>query len=196
MAKGDIPLRRLRSPGFAVALCVCVGSACGHGASSGTGAASGSDGAAVDLSGRELSLRLEADRAEYRIGESLRLHAYLFNHTKRPMMVLRRATHVDLGLDAQNEVGVYLATLPPPEPPPPPERGDLAILPPGASVEFVDWELLGMINREILAGKGRKGRFTVRATYRADPSLRKLDPDTWVGELRSNAIEIVIREAL
>lgn len=144
-----------------------------------------------------LRLRLEARRTNYDASEPLELMAYLENMRNSPITVMRRASHVDLGLDAFNAAGEFITSLLPPAPPMPPTREDLAVMEPGASLLLGDWELLSRVNQQIMAGHGRKGRFSVKAAYHAGSGLtaelKALDPTVWTGSLTSNTVEIEVR---
>jgi RNA polymerase sigma factor (sigma-70 family) len=158
-------------------------------------------GAAVAKGGEAvngLSLRLEAARTEYRQGEPLDLRVFLDNVGDQPLVVLKRTTHVDMGIEAYDAQRQFIVSLLPPAPPPRLAAGDLAPLAAGASLELKDWEMLVRVNREIQAGHGRAGRFTIRASYRAQAAgdfwnVRRLDPAAWVGALQSNAVEVEIK---
>ena len=145
-----------------------------------------------------LCLRLEAAKAEYRQGEPLDLRVFLDNVADKPLVVLKRTTHVDMGIEAYDAQRQFIVSLLPPAPPPRLAAGDLAPLAAGASLELKGWEMLVRVNREIQAGHGRTGRFTIRASYRAQAggdfwNVRKLDPAAWVGALQSNAVELEIK---
>jgi hypothetical protein len=145
-----------------------------------------------------LHLELRAPKTLFAAGEALDLSAWLVNETAEPITVLRRASHVDLGLDASNRDGEFITSLLPPEPPPPPTAADLATIAPNGELELVDWELLNRVNQQIEAGNGRTGRFQVAARYHAgtglSENLRQLDPAAWVGSLKSNSILIDVGE--
>ena len=144
-----------------------------------------------------LSLRLQAGKTTLAAGQPLELRAFLHNGTGGELVVMLRASHVDLGLDARNSAGDYITTLLPPGPPRPPTRGDLQKLAPGASMEFKSWELLNRVNRQIGAGNGRTGEFRVKASYHAGvgttDKLRTLDPAAWTGSLTSDEIVITVK---
>ena len=143
-----------------------------------------------------LRLELRARKTQYAAGEALELTAWLINDGASSLVVLNRASHVDLGIDAANEADEFLTSLLPPEPPEPPTAADLATLQPGGELELADWELLSRVNQQIRAGNGRSGRFTVTARYHAGSglteNLRKLDPSAWVGSLTSNAVVLEV----
>ena len=146
---------------------------------------------------RRVALELRAPKTLFEAGEPLELTAWLVNETAEPIVVLRRASHVDLGLDAKNRDGEFITALLPPEPPPPPTTADLATVAPHGELELLDWELLDRVNQQILAGNGRTGRFLVAARYHAgsglSENLRELDPAAWVGALKSNTILLDVR---
>lgn len=121
----------------------------------------GEEEAAASVAGLHLELR--APKTLFEAGEPLELTAWLVNETAEPIVVLRRASHVDLGLDAKNRDGEFITALLPPEPPPPPTTDDLATVAPHGELELLDWELLDRVNQQILAGNGRTGRFLVAA---------------------------------
>jgi RNA polymerase sigma factor (sigma-70 family) len=157
------------------------------------GAAAAKGGEAVN----GLSLRLEAAKAEYRQGEPLELRVFLDNVGDKPLVVLKRTTHVEMGIEAQDAGKQFIVSQLPPAPPPRLKAEDLAPLAAGASLELKNWEMLIRINWEIKTGHGRTGRFTIRASYRAQAegdfwNVRKLDPNAWVGALQSNAVEVEI----
>jgi hypothetical protein len=144
-----------------------------------------------------LRLELRASQTTYAPGEPLELEAFLVNSGSGPAVVLGRATHVDLGIDATNEAGEFITTLLPPEPPLPPTTDDLEVLEAGDELRFDDWEMLQRVGEQIAAGNGRTGRFTVRAFYHAGapttPSLLELDPAAWVGSLTSEPLVVEVR---
>ena len=160
------------------------------------GPSTGEDEGATSVAGLHLELRTPT--TIYAAGEPLDFTAWLVNETAEPIAVLRRASHVDLGLDASNGNGEFITSLLPPEPPPPPTAADLATVDPGGELELVDWELLDRVNQQIAAGNGRTGRFLVAARYHAgsglSENLRVLNPTAWVGSLRSNAVLIDVGE--
>jgi hypothetical protein len=144
-----------------------------------------------------LRLELRSSKTIFDAGKPLDLTAWLINETDAPIVVLRRATHVDLGLDASNPNGEFITSLLPPEPPPPPTADDLAVIDPHGALELVDWEMLDRVNQQIAEGNGRTGRFRVAAQYDAgsglSENLRQLDPTAWVGSLESNSILIDVQ---
>ncbi|MBI5487631.1 MAG: hypothetical protein HY905_09885 [Deltaproteobacteria bacterium] len=158
-------------------------------------AAATADGAGSTAA--ELRLELRTPKTVYAEGEALEFTAWLVNGTAAPVVVLRRAAHVDLSLDAVNEAGEFITTLLPPEPPMPPTADDLATIDPGAELELRDWELLQRVNEQIVGGNERTGRFVVTARYHAGTglteNLRELDPAAWVGSLTSNTVLIEVR---
>ena len=144
-----------------------------------------------------LRLEVRASRTTYAQGEPLELEAWLVNGGTGPAVVLARASHVDLGLDASNEAGEFVTSLLPPEPPPPPTRDDLALLEAGAELRFADWEMLQRVNEQLMAGHGRTGTFKVRAFYHVGTGLTEnlpaLDPAAWTGSVASEPLTIEIR---
>jgi hypothetical protein len=144
-----------------------------------------------------LRLEVRASRTTYAAGEPLELEAWLVNGGSGPAVVLARASHVDLGLDASNEAGEFVTSLLPPEPPPPPTREDLALLAAGAELQLRDWEMLQRVNEQLAAGNGRTGTFKVRAYYHAGTGLTEnllaLDPAAWTGSVASEPLTIEIR---
>jgi hypothetical protein len=147
-----------------------------------------------------LSLRLVAAKTRYAGKEPLELRVFLDNVGPKRLTVLKRTSHVDLGIEAYDAERRFIVSLLPPSPPPALAAGDLAPLAAGASLELKNWELLRSINHQIKVGHGRTGRFTIRAVYRAQSAgdrwnVRKLDADAWAGTLKSNPVEVVIAEA-
>ena len=138
---------------------------------------------------------LKAHKSSYKKGEPLLLEASLRNQDQAPVTVLRRASHVDLGLDAYNANREFITSLLPPAPPLPPTKDDLGQVPAGGALLLGNWELLQRINQQIEEGNGRNGQFTVKATYHVGVGLtemlKELDPAVWTGELTSN--EVVVR---
>ncbi|MBN1769622.1 MAG: hypothetical protein JXB32_00040 [Deltaproteobacteria bacterium] len=202
---------------WAGAALVCLAAAGCPRSGSGTGSASpradeGSEAAAGPGSGTargdpgpgdatapstELRLELRTSKTSYAAGEPLAFTAWLVNGDSRPVVVLRRASHVDLGLDAANEAREFITSLLPPEPPEPPTADDLATVPAGGELELADWEMLARVNEQILAGNGRTGHFEVKAYYHAGAGLTEnlttLDPAVWTGSLVSNTVPIDVR---
>ncbi len=142
-----------------------------------------------------LSLRLEAKKTTYRLGEALNFRVYLDNKGQEELTVFHRTSHVDLGLHAFDKQGKFITSLLPPAPPRPPKQTDLVRFSKGKSLELKNWELLDRVNREIKQGNGRIGEFKVKASYHVGQgttkNVRKLDPTVWVGNLYSN--EFVVR---
>jgi len=147
----------------------------------------------------DLGLRLVAGRTTYRAGEPLDLRVFFDNHGDVPILVMARATHVDLFLSAYDDDGDFLVTLLPPEPPPPPTAADLATVPAKGTLELTSWELLGRINERIIAGHGRTGSFALTAGYVAGmgltDGLRRLDGSVWIGRLTSNAVVVTYADS-
>lgn len=146
---------------------------------------------------RELALRLVIKKTVYRAGEPLEARVFLDNKGRRAQLVLRRASHVDVGFDARNKAGKFITELLPPVPPRPPTAQDFVTLKPGASVELKNWELLHRVNRQITAGNGRKGVFVVSASYHVWPkkvaAVKGLAGTPWTGKLQSNRITVTYR---
>lgn len=144
-----------------------------------------------------LRLRLVAARATLAAKQPLKLRVFLDNTSKAPLVVFKRTSHVDLGLDAKDDDGEFITTLLPPGPPMPPAAKDLTTLAPGASLELTNWELLNRINQQIARGNGRTGTFHVHASYHAGvgttEKLRELNKAAWVGSLESNEVLVTVK---
>lgn len=148
----------------------------------------------------KLALRLAADKKVYEAGEPLDLRLFLDNGTSKKVTVMRRASHVDSDLRANDGSGQFITSTlgPPPAPPGPPTQKDLAVIEPGKSLELRSWQMLDMVNRQIRKGNGNTGSFALRATYHAGSgmttNLKELDLEVWNGILESAPVTIEIRD--
>ena len=187
---------RVTSWSCAAALLLALAGCCHCRSGDGAGASADND-EAKSVVKQGLQLRLWAGKTSYGKEQPLQLRAHLVNSGGATLTVLRRAAHVDLGLDARNDAGEFITSLLPPAPPRPPTAADLYKLAPGASVELVNWELLQRVNQQIAAGNGRSGAFRVSASYHVGvgttSGLRKLDPAAWVGALKSGELRIEVK---
>ncbi len=144
-----------------------------------------------------LALELAAVRSVHAPGQPIELRARLLNVGVRELIVLRRASNLDLQLRICDPAGRPLAWLEPAVPPPRPTRQELVALPPGAALPLAPWEELAQLNRRVVEGRLRTGQFLVTAIYRTDSGLcepRRLDPRAWVGAVVANQLLLTVSE--
>ena len=137
-----------------------------------------------------LELELVATKTVYELVQPLELRAYLKNVGESPLVVLRRASHGELGLDVVDDAGHHMVTLRPPAPPLLPGADDFASLAPQERLELRDWEILRSVNQQLSAGRGKSGPFSATARYHVSDSSTGAAKTAWVGAIKSNTLAL------